>query len=298
MEDVKNTTLNSLENNEVKAPQPEPHNAETLLKAAKSAIKGLNAAEARSRMAMAEMVATFVEMGYAYLTDQKVLTDIDALCVKHGIQPVDLEKKAEEGKPAPNVFLPMMSIVDGKWTDVFDAKTGKPVVDKKTGATKQKWARNRSFEKYASVIRFFIHNEISYLEVVDILMGDNLIMVDGLEEGVRPRIADIVKADTEQQNGKRRKPQVWTAVETKAALKVFKPIAVLPLPAGFADKFTLSEGYTAIIAEVVGDELHYVFDSGLKDDALFRVIKNRATELTEALKAEIKSQSAETKAAA
>lgn len=296
MEDVKNTTLNSLDTNEVTAPQPEPHNAETLLKAAKSAIKGLNAAEARSRKAMAEMVASFVEMGYAYLTDQKVLTDIDALCVKHGIQPVDLEKKAEEGKPAPNVFLPMMSIVDGKWDDVFDTKTGKPVVDKKTGKTKQKWARNRSFEKYASVIRFFIHNEISHLEVVDILMGDNLIMVEDLEEGVRPRIADIVKADTEQQNGKRRKPQVWTA-EAKAAVKLFKPIAVLPLPAGVADKITLSEGYTAIIAEVVDGEIRFVFDSGLKGDALFRVIKNRATELTEALKAGIKSQS-ETKAAA
>lgn len=296
MEDVKNETITPTpETTFANAGlQPEPMSASEMLTAAKAAIGKVNAAEARSREAMAKMVAIFVEMGTAYMFDETVMTAIDAECIRHGITPVKLDENVAVGKRALNVFLPIMSIVDGKWVNMFNSTTGKPVKDG-NGNTKQKWARNRSFEKYASVIRFFIHNQISHEEVVGILMSDKPIMVEEFPEGVVPRITDIVQADTVQQNGKKRTPQVWTA-EAKAAVKVLKPVAVLP----FADvngPITLSDGYTALIARVVDGNLEILFDSGLKGDALYKVINARTSEVTEALKAEIADESDGTEAA-
>ncbi|MDD1497601.1 hypothetical protein PVA19_04190 [Agrobacterium sp. CNPSo 3708] len=111
-------------------------NANSLLQQAKEAIVAMNAAEARSRKSMAKMVASFVEMGEAYLNIEQVTSAIDAEFVKHGIEPVNLDDEKWKGKN-PNVYLPMMSIIDDTWRDVTNSTTGKPVKNA-DGSVKQK----------------------------------------------------------------------------------------------------------------------------------------------------------------
>jgi hypothetical protein len=290
MSNVQNNTT-SATTTSLAAPQALPQNAKSLMAKVKATIKAMNVAEARSRKALAEMVASFVEMGEAYIEDQDVTSEIDADCKAHGIDPVNLNDPKWQDK-IPNILLPMISIIDGKWEPVFDPKTGKPVKDK-GNKQKEKWVRNRSFEKYASVVRFFIHNGISHLEVVDILMGDDPIPtvddIEGFDDGVRPRISDIVRADTAQQNGKKRTRTVWSDKAKGAANAVLKPVGFLPFSEDLKKSFTLSEdGYAAVIVRIKGDDVEILGDTGLHGDALFRVINKRVSNVAEFLKKEIK----------
>ncbi|XUY28527.1 hypothetical protein RMR21_015530 [Agrobacterium sp. rho-8.1] len=259
--------------------------AKSLMRKVKETITAMNVAESRSRKAMAVMVASFVEMGEAYVNVSDVKSKIDAECVAHGITPVNLHDPEVMAKN-PNIFLPMMSIVDGNWKPVLHPVTGKPVKNK-DGKPKQKWSRNRSFEKYASVIRFFLHNKISHEKVVEILIGDDVIEIEGSEDGVRPRISDIVAADTVQQKGARRNTNVWTD-EAKTAAALFGPVAKLPVTDDILKSVKLSDGYAAVIVHVEEGELTILFDSGLEGDALFRVINKQVANLNEATKASSK----------
>lgn len=252
--------------------------AKRLVTKAKEAISTLKGAEARGRKAMASMVAVFVEMGYAYLNDAKVTEALDAMCVKHGLTPVKLSEKADATKPAPNIFLPLVRMVDGDWETVV--KDGKPVKDN-NGDVRTKWVPNRSYEKYASVIRFFIHNGYESDFVKDLLMGDAPIgTIDG--KSIEPLITAIVQADTAQQNPNSRERKVWTA-EAKFNAAKLKPIVTIPYTDAMKAAFTLSEDkYGSAIFRLGPKGLEILGDTGLTDNGILGLVKRRTAEMAAA----------------
>lgn len=247
--------------------------SDTIIDRVKGSIRASKLAESRSRLAMANMTALLVEMGELYISNKHVLKSLDALCVSHGLTPVKLTGEEDESKILLNIFLPLVRLVDGEWLTVFDKK-GKPLKNK-DGTDKRKWTPNRSFEKYASVIRFFLHNKISHSKVADILMGEDEIPLVNSDKTIPPTISEIVKADTAQQNPNGRQRTVWTK-EAKAAAAELKPLHVIPLTDGLKAAFTLSEdNYVSCIMRLGPKGFEILGDAGMKDNGLLSIVKRR-----------------------
>ncbi|MDR6757201.1 hypothetical protein J2Y48_002497 [Mycoplana sp. BE70] len=262
-------------------PVPGRREADALLKKAKDAVSSLKTAEARGRKALAAMVATFVEMGEAYITNAEVTTILDAKCRIHGIEPVKLTGTEDGGKKSPNIFLPLVRLIDGDWEQTI--KNGKAVT-KPDGTPKTKWVPNRSFEKYASVIRFFIHNQIGHEMVAEYLVGEEpIVLIDGKTE-VAPTITEIVKADTAQQNSDGRERTVWT-VEAKASAAALQPLFTIPYTETLKAAFTLSEdNYGSAIIRLGPNGLEILGDTGMKNNGLLGVVKRQTPNMASAFK--------------
>lgn len=224
------------------------------------------------------MVAAFVEMGAAYISDTGFTAALDAMCKRHGLEPVKLTGEEDANKPAPNIFLPLVRMIDGHWEQAM--KNGKPVI-LDSGENKMKWFPNRSYEKYASVIRFFIYNEYSHEHVADLLLGDaEIALIDG--KPIKPLISEIVKADTAQQNPHGRERTVWT-VEAKAKAAALKPIITVPYTDAMKAAFTLSEdNYGSGIFRLGPNGLEILGDTGMAHNSLLGLVKRRTAEMSTA----------------
>ncbi|UXS04512.1 hypothetical protein [Agrobacterium tumefaciens] len=252
--------------------------AKKIVSKVKDAVANLQGAEARGRKAMAKMVAALVEMGAAYIGDAKTTAALDIMCKRHGLEPVKLTGEEDANKPAPNIFLPLVRMIDGHWELVL--KNGKPVV-LDDGENKRKWYPNRSYEKYASVIRFFLHNGYSHEHVADLLLGEaELVLLDG--KTIKPTVSEIVKADTAQQNPHGRERTVWTT-EAKTKAAALKPIVTIPYTEAMKAAFTLSEdNYGSGIFRLGPNGLEILGDTGLAHNELLGLVKRRTIEMSTA----------------
>lgn len=255
--------------------------ADALVTRVRDAVASLKTAEARGRKAMAHMVAAFVEMGEQYISDAEVTTALDAMCKKHGLEPVKLTGKEDSDAKSPNIFLPLVRLIDGDWVQTI--KNGAPVTNS-DGTPKAKWVPNRSYEKYANVIRFFIYNEFSHGNVVDLLMGDDEIPLRDGDQSIAPTITEIVKADAAQQNPDGRKRTVWT-IEAKAEAAALQPLFFIPYTEEMKAAFTLSEdNYGSAIIRLGANGLEVLGDTGMKNNGLLSLVKRRTSHMAAAFK--------------
>lgn len=243
-----------------------------LLAKVQEAIGAHNKAEARGRKALAHMVATFVEMGERYIYDAAITKALDDKCKEHGLAVVSLTSKT-------NYFLSLVRMISGEWVTV--EKDGKPVKDK-DGTPKKKWAPNRSFEKYASVMRFFIHNEISSSKVAEILLGGESIEV-GLDNAVEPTITAIVAADSEQ-HGTKRSTNLWNSDLALAAERLREIASVEMTPVLEKAVQFNEDDYAAVIVRKRDGRLEILGDAAGEVDTLNRMVKRRAEHLEQFLK--------------
>jgi len=221
--------------------------------------------ELRTRQATYRYVAALVDAAGRFASDKTVRDTMVAFFDF-------LFGKPKDGEDGANPFLRLVRAADGEWLTEINSQ----------GESSQKWAPNRSGEKYAAVCRFAIDYGFTGNQLLDLFGGKKPISYthNGTTKNIDPTINAIIAADSARYKVANR------AVLDNAdwrKIKSLKPIATLPYTEKLKAAFTLSEGGLGLASiAVVGNELYLLGDAGKEGNEVHRIFKKEYENLQNA----------------
>lgn len=211
------------------------------------------------------MVAAMVDVARSYEEDRDYAVALIAVCNTRGVKIPDPQK-------GENPYLHIVRLGDGEWVERTN----------RAGKKRQEYEPNRSMEKYARAVRWFVQQGFDRERVIAFLSGDMPFRKDGAY--VEPNLAAVMAADKvtfpPKTKAKAPPPQPQFTEEIRNAAERVPPLIMSHMDQHTRRAIRWSkDGYAVVVIRYRDDDLHVIGDAGMAKEMIERIVSERIEDL-------------------